>query len=74
MVLTRVKAPTLVSASLPESHTVLLFVGVTDEGKILNADQMQRLFSLNAIKLGPADIADMSEQYEVQKPTDSWEC
>lgn len=48
-----------------EEH--LVFVGVTDEGEMLNADQMRRLFSLNAINLGPADIADMSEQYEAQK-------
>lgn len=48
-----------------EEH--LVFVGITDEGEMLNADQMRRLFSLNAINLGPADIADMSEQYEAQK-------
>ncbi|EGR4091350.1 TPA: SNF2-related protein [Vibrio cholerae] len=48
-----------------EEH--LVFVGVTDEGEMLNADQMRRLFSLNAINLGPAEIADTSEQYEAQK-------
>ncbi|MGL4755571.1 MAG: SNF2-related protein [Aeromonadaceae bacterium] len=48
-----------------EEH--LVFVGVTDEGDILNPDQMRRLFSLNAVNLGPADIADTSEQYEQQK-------
>ncbi len=48
-----------------EEH--LVFVGVSDNGEMLNADQMRRLFSLNAVNLGPADIADTSEQYEQQK-------
>ena len=50
-----------------ETEDHLVFVGITDAGDVLSADQMRRMFTLSARNLGPSHIADMSDQYKVQK-------